>query len=393
MRFALILTGVFFVAVWIFFFWFSRSAILIPLSITCPCTLVVRSRVADASRQSLTVMSGNYLFSVVVPSVPVVSVSDVLVIDGRFEAYDFDDPYHRSDLAHGVRGAFTNVSITAHIPPADLTFLRSIAFFQMQILERLQAVLPFPESAFALGILIGEQEIFPSVLRSAFRATGLSHIVAVSGTNVTILLLFLQPFFLFFPRGLRFWVSGLCVLFFVFVAGADPPVVRAGIMGVIGLFAIAQTRPLHIGRVLFFVFCIMAFWNPLQVVYDVSFQLSFAATAGLIFLSPWIERRLLFFIRSSYIRKSAAVALSAQCTTLPFSLFVFHQVSWIAPVVNIIVEPIVPIAMCLTILFLILSVFLPWLSFLISALLYSFLHLFLQGVLFFGQLPFVAFTW
>lgn len=390
------IAGIIFVSlVWGGFFWIARSAALFLPSIHCPCTGQVRSRAENGASQDLVVDLDATTVSLSMPNFPLVSIGDTIVFRGTFTPFTFDDPYHRTDLARGVRGEIDYPVLVRHIPLADFSlwfgFFRAIAVVQSAVLHILQQMPP-PASSLAIGLVIGEKEKFSKVLRAAFRATGLTHVVAVSGTNVTLLLLFLQPLFLFLPRRCRFFAGFFCVISFVFVAGADPPVVRAALMGLIGFFAVSHSRVVRADRLLLFIFCVMAFWNPLQVVYDVSFQLSFAATAGLIFLSSWVESHL-SFVPWQYLRQSFAVTLSAYITTLPFSIFVFHQLSWIAPFVNVLVEPIIPLAMGLVLVFLAVSFLCPPFAFLFGLTVYTLLHLLIMVILFLGQLSFVAFTW
>lgn len=397
MRFIFIAGIIFLVFGWLLLFLFVHAEHLAPQSFFCPCSGQVLSVQERGISQELTLTVDHKKIALSFSLFPVFSVGDTMVFNGRFEPYTFDDPYHRTALARGVRGAIVSPVLLHHIllDRFDLRwfFPRLIVATQHAVLRKIQRVLSPPASSLAIGIVIGEHEFFSRTLKDAFRATGLSHVVAVSGTNVTLLLLFLQPIFLVVPRRFRFWCSFLSVGFFVFVAGADPPVIRAACTGLIGFFGIMHNHRMHAGRLFFLVFLMMAFWNPLQVIYDVSFQLSFVATAGLLFLSPSVERFLRPFFSWEYLRKSLSITLAAYCATLPFSFFVFHQVSLIAPLANILVEPLIPLAMSLVLLFLLTSVVFPLVSFFFSAGLALLLFVFIKGILFLSGLPFVVFTW
>ena len=212
-----------------------------------------------------------------------------------------------------------------------------------------QKIFPFPHAGLVLGLLIGDTDGIPNYLKDALIQTGTIHIVAISGYNISIiisLLLTLAPY-IYLSR--RFaWAAVIPILLgFIFIAGAESSVVRAGIMALIVAFASEAGRLSNCSRVLAITAFLMLAKNPYLLVFDVGFQLSFAATLGLVYISPrisdWLKARFPF----RFIAETAAVTLGANMAVAPILLLHFGRVSFIAPFVNIAIIWIIPLAMAL----------------------------------------------
>jgi len=160
--------------------------------------------------------------------------------------------------------------------------------FLYRLRERAHAtiynLMPFPESSVLSGILLGIESGIPDYLWNAYRASGTIHIIAISGFNITVIAVFISRFF----RQLLGWkeslVATVCaVLFYTLLVGADLPVVRATIMGIIALPAYQiGRRPIGIHN-LTLAGAGMLMVNPF-LLWDISFQLSFMATLALLTL-------------------------------------------------------------------------------------------------------------
>ena len=175
-------------------------------------------------------------------------------------------------------------------------------------------------------------------LQEAFNKTGVSHIVAISGYNITIIAeLLMAMFSSFIRRQIAFWFVSAGIISFVIMVGASPSVVRAGIMGILVLVA------RHIGRVsrptnlLVFAAAVMTLHNPFVLLWDAGFQLSFAATIGILYVAPLFDRRW----------ELVSSTLSAIVITLPLALYHFGRFSLIAPVTNLLILWTIPILMAL----------------------------------------------
>lgn len=203
-----------------------------------------------------------------------------------------------------------------------------------------------PQASLLSGILLGSQAGMPADLRQQFQATGTTHIVALSGFNVTIILSTISGW-LGLLIGRRWaWLPALCfVLVFIVMTGASASIVRAGVMAAIGSVALWTGRPVAPLRLLIFTALVMLWNDPLILWHDLGFQLSFAATAGLVFWSESIAERLTWLPERLNLRSSLATTLAAMLVTEPILLWNFGRMSLIAPLVNIMVLPLIPIAM------------------------------------------------
>jgi len=215
--------------------------------------------------------------------------------------------------------------------------------------DSLSAVLPDPEAALAAGILFGARADIPDDLRDDMQATGTSHLVAVSGQNVVLLAALLMGALAWvIGRRPAAWIVIAGVIVYAFLVGGQPSVVRAAFMGGLYVVAIAIGRRNSALVAIAFAAAIMTAMSP-QIVHDVSFQLSFAATLGLILLTSHLSG---FFehvaSRSSAVAEFpltravidvATMTLAATVFTLPILAISFHRVSLAAPPANLFAVP------------------------------------------------------
>lgn len=221
----------------------------------------------------------------------------------------------------------------------------TLARIKHSFLDGLARALPNPDSALAGGIVIGGKEGLGTALKEAFTRSGLVQIIVLSGYNVMIVAEWVMAFFalLALPRRLQFFAGGAALLLFVGIAGISATAVRAAIMAVIALYARATGRSYAASRALLFAVLLMLVWNPLYLVFDPGFGLSVAATAGIIWLAPIIESRLMRLW--PFLRNVVATTLAAQISVLPLLLYNIGLFSLVALPANLLVNPVVPLAM------------------------------------------------
>lgn len=206
-----------------------------------------------------------------------------------------------------------------------------------------------PESSFMAGLLYGERSGLPPELSDNFSRTGVSHIIAVSGYNISIVALALMSLFinLGLARPKAFWLVVIGIILFVIFTGAGASVVRAGIMGLIVLLAGQLGRLSRIGNVLIFTAALMLLFNPYVLIWDAGFQLSFLATLGLVYLSPVLSK--LYNSKrtehDNFFSETLISTLSAIIVTLPLILFQFGRLSVVAPIVNLLILWLIPYLM------------------------------------------------
>jgi competence protein ComEC len=135
------------------------------------------------------------------------------------------------------------------------------------------------------------------------------------------------------------------ILTYVFLAGAGAAVVRAGIMGSVVVLSALVGRIVSSRNLLLAAMAAMLMHNPLLLRDDVGFQLSFAATAGLVVLQPKLSGFFSFVPKFAGIRESLSMSIAAIAATLPVIFVSFGQVSLVAPFANLFVLPLVPFVM------------------------------------------------
>ncbi|MBM5789522.1 ComEC/Rec2 family competence protein [Candidatus Parcubacteria bacterium] len=214
---------------------------------------------------------------------------------------------------------------------------------------RLREVLPEPHASFVSGLLFGGSASLSQGLREDFSRTGTSHILAASGYNVSIFSLLLLHLFMQSPLGRKrgLVASAVILCAYVVMAGATPAVLRAGLMACALLVAEGARRRPHARNILLLTLALMLLMNPRLLLDDVGFQLSFAATAALLFVLPRVQSRFHLLPEAFGIQTAIASSTVAVVITLPILLWHFGQVSLAAPLVNAFVLPFVPYLMAL----------------------------------------------
>jgi competence protein ComEC len=203
----------------------------------------------------------------------------------------------------------------------------------------LDEALPAPHAAVLLGIVLGVRQGIPADLQNALIATGLIHLLVLSGLKVAVFARIVQGALKpILGRDATWPAIGLIGLY-ALAGGATPAAVRAAIMGGLAIGASRLGRPSHVWTSLAVTAAAMLAWHP-ELAWDVGFQLSFAGTAAIILLTPAIERRLPHM--PAVLREPFAVTCAAQVGTLPMMATDFHVLSPIAPVANALTLPILP---------------------------------------------------
>jgi competence protein ComEC len=234
--------------------------------------------------------------------------------------------------------AATRVAVGAD--PIEFPFLGGITGplegVRDRFVENIEGALPEPEASYLGGLLVGVRTQIPKSLKDAFRHTGTSHLIALSGYNVGVIGRYLGGF----SSSLWFPVTGIII--FVLATGAASSLVRAAIMGILALLATRYGHTYNVGVALLFAACIMIIVNPTILFGDVGFQLSVAATWGLMYLSPKIDPYFKKVPNILGIRESISATLAAEAATLPFILYYFGRFSILSPFTNVLVLAAIP---------------------------------------------------
>lgn len=216
-----------------------------------------------------------------------------------------------------------------------------------------------PYASFMAGLLTGSRKGIPERLLEEFNITGLTHIIAISGYNITIIISIISGFLFWLPLKWRFVPAVFAISAFTIFVGASAAVVRAAIMGILGLLALQAGRQYDVRLGILWTLFFMLIWNPKYLWYDAGFQLSFLAVLGLVELSPLMDRWFARVPTLLGIREGLQMTMAAQISAVPLIVLLFGRLSLIAPIANILVAPAIPLAM----LFGFLGTVLSWIYF------------------------------
>lgn len=285
---------------------------------------------------------------------------DLLQITGSLETSP-----ERADFSYKQylenRGVFSYLSyprIAVKGTSLGNPLLAAIYALRDRIAAACEQTVPQPEAAFLSGMLVGRDEDLSDSLKKAFQNTGTSHLVAISGFNITILsVLILAITNRLLPRGWSVIAAIILLSGYAIMAGASPSVIRAAIMGCLAMIGRSIGRTRAAINSLGLASGIMVADNPL-ILRDIGFQLSVAATAGILLVGGPLND--LFIARMTNPEKPpelnwvwrnlgdfVLVTLSAQLFTLPFLFYHFHTYPLIGLLVNPFVLPVQPAAMML----------------------------------------------
>jgi len=289
------------------------------------------------------------------PRYPEYKYGDSLTVKGKIQnpykiktVGNFD--YGHYLLKRGIRGLMKNPEIIAvNYSRTYENNLRVQAYRVIyQIGEKFELsvnrFLPEPYAALQNGLITGTRSNFSDSLMSAFNRSGTTHIIAVSGYNVTIVISVITILLAGFSRKLAFWGSIGIVISFVILTGASASVVRAGILAILVSWGKTEGRRTNHTILILLVAVLMLLFNPYALLSDISFQLSFLAFIGLVSLAPKLSDQKINFLPSK-IKTILMETISAQIMVLPILLYNFGTLSIIAPLTNILILPFIPVIM------------------------------------------------
>ena len=214
------------------------------------------------------------------------------------------------------------------------------AWLRTHYASALNDALPPPHAGVLMGVVLGIRQGIPPALQNALIATGLVHLLVLSGLKVAVFARIVQGALRPVMGTFATWPALALIALYAMVGGATPAAVRAAVMGGLAIAAARLGRPTHVWTSLSLTAAAMLGWHP-ELAWDVGFQLSFAGTAAIILLTPTIEKRLTFM--PAVLREPFAVTCAAQVGTVPMMATDFHLLSPIAPLTNALVIPILPV--------------------------------------------------
>ncbi len=224
--------------------------------------------------------------------------------------------------------------------------LEKLYEFKQKFLQNLRSLLPSPHSFLAGGLVISGKGSLSKELQLEFQKVGLIHIVVLSGFNISIIGVALMSLLYFIPLVPRAILGSISIILFSLMVGGGSTVVRSMIMSLIGLYTKVTDRQNDALTSLIFAGLIMLVINPKILFQDPSFQMSFAATLGLILLSDPYEILMRRLRHVSHVPKEIVslicATLATQTFTLPLILKFSGIISIVGLPVNILVLPVIP---------------------------------------------------
>ena len=227
-------------------------------------------------------------------------------------------------------------------------FTRRLAAVRRHYREQMEKVMPKTEAAAIFAMLFGGYDGLSPALVESFTLVGLVHILSVSGSHISLLAAVMAGLggLLRLPKAVTaVLVTGL-IFIYSLLAGAVPPVIRSAIMGSLAFAALALDRERDARRILLLTGLAMLLISPL-LLFHISFQLSFMATAGLLYLAPIWQKYFLEHGCRQFAAAGLSITLAAQLAALPILAWYFNQLSLASLVANIVVLPLVELLIVL----------------------------------------------
>ncbi len=252
------------------------------------------------------------------------------------------------------------VRVTGNFYPGRGSYVAWLSYAQLEVTARsqnvlyavtrdfsagMQSALPEPQASFGMGLLVGQRDTMPKAASEMLAAVGLTHIIAVSGYNLTILVRATRR--LLAKRSkFQATLAGLALIAaFLVVTGAMPSIFRASIISTLSLGAWYFGRNLKPMVLISLTAAGTALWSPLYVWFDIGWYLSFLAFFGVLIVAPYARRHLLKGKKRGMLGEMLLETTAAQIMVLPIILYIFHDSSFAALLANMLVLPLIPLAM------------------------------------------------
>ena len=285
---------------------------------------------------------------------------DRISLAGRLETPQSEEGFSYRDylMRQGIYTIIQPVQVSLLLQNQGNPFKAVVYCLKERLLNTVYRIFPDPEASLLAGILLGVEAGIPQDVQDAFQATGTSHVIAISGFNIAVLA---GLFTLLFSRVAGRWWGALLaavgIAFYTLLVGAGASVVRAALMGWVGLLGVQIGRRQDGLNSLGIVAGIMAAFNP-TILWDVGFQLSFMATLGLVLYADPIqtafERLAARWLPAPLVERAGKLVgetflltLAAQALVLPVTVYHFQRLSLTMLVANPLILPVQPAVMVL----------------------------------------------
>lgn len=225
--------------------------------------------------------------------------------------------------------------------------------------DAVRQAIPEPEASLGVGYVVGQRRALPEELDDALRVAGLTHVVVASGYNLTILVSMARRLFAKVSKFLAAFFSGGLTVAFVAITGMSPSMSRAGLVTALGLLAWYYGRRFHPVVLLLLAAAVTLCFTPAYAQNDLGWQLSFASFAGVLMVGPLLYNYFYGKERPNALRQVFFETMSAWVCTVPLIIVAFGQISNVAILANMLVLPLIPLAMLLTFIAGVVTIALP----------------------------------
>lgn len=266
----------------------------------------------------------------------------IKITTSRFPDINYGDIVRISGIISNRNGRvlmyFPKIEIINHSSNFLQSSLKNINQLREKLIILFSKTLPSPSSSLLLGIIFGIKEQMPKGFSDNLKNAGVFHVIAASGMNVALVGGFVSTLFgFFFKRQIAVGLSILAIIFYAILAGLEPSIIRASIMGVLAFSSQILGRQTLAANSLFLAGFGMLLIDP-ALLSDVGFQLSFAATFGILYIKTLLGR-------NKGIFSEILTTIAAQIATLPILMANFGTYSIYSILVNGMVLWTVPILM------------------------------------------------
>lgn len=263
--------------------------------------------------------------------------------------------------------------------------------WRAQFFATVSHIIPEPQASLGLGYLVGLRVNIPAQLEENLSATGLTHIVAVSGYNLTVIVAACRRLFAKRSAFQAVAIPSFLIAGFIVVAGYSAPINRAAIIASLSLLAWYYGRQISPILLLLISGAVTAFITPFYIWGDVSWYLSFLAFFGVLVLGPLITKRIYKDKEPSVPVQILIETLSAQAFAVPYIMFLFGTASVVAPLANLLVLPPTPLIMLGIFLTGLVGIFLPPVAAIIAVVPHLLLSFQIWLIEFFGNLSWASY--
>jgi len=299
--------------------------------------------------------------------VPVVRIGDKVTATGKVRPpHGYQNP-GQLDTKMLLKSQGISASLSAgkqgiKVEPVETAaFARKLAEVRRHYRESMEKVMPKADAAAIFAMLFGGYDGLKPELVDSFTITGIVHILSVSGSHISLLAAVMAGLgtLLRLPKAITAVLVVSLIVVYSLLAGAVPPVIRSAIMGGLAFVALALDRERDAQRILLLTGLVMLLISPL-LLFHISFQLSFLATAGLLYLAPVWQNYFREHGCNAYIAAGLSITLAAQLATLPILAWYFNQLSLSSLIANLVVVPLVEMIIVLGLFAGVIALILPF---------------------------------